>query len=295
MRLNFYCTAETLHLERVKSRSHSYVKSSMSSSLTTRCGPPLATSIGGESSGCPTRLASLTLKILKKEVSELRYSHRAIMTALLVSSCATEAFRLRKTLSKVDQNGAKLASSLRDDCEAFKLYLPLVHALATPAMKRRHWIRLCEEVLEANVDKHCSLELLVELGVIEHLDMIEAISLRAEKEYSVERNLRIMQEEWMGVSMDVVQYKETEGYVLTKESCEQIFDLLDEHLVKTQTAISSPFVKPILSIAQGWQRKLSYAHGLLEELLACQRRWTYLEPIFRSDDIKKQMPTEAMR
>ena len=212
-----------------------------------------------------------------------------------MSTCAAEAYRLRKTLSKVDPNASNLASTLREDCESFKQYLPLVRYLSTPAMKRRHWEVLCEEVVEESIDRRCSLELLLELGLMARLDLIERIAVRAEKEYGVEKSIRTMQEEWRDVCVDVVQYKETEGSVLTKACCEQIFDLLDDHLVKVQTVLTSPFVKPMLSIAQGWQHRLGYAHSLIEEILACQRRWTYLEPIFRSDDIKKQMPTEAMR
>lgn len=32
---------------------------------------------------------------------------------------------------------------------------------------------------------------------------------------------------------------------------------------------------------------------LIEEIAKCQRTWMYLEPIFASDDIHKQMPTEG--
>ena len=32
---------------------------------------------------------------------------------------------------------------------------------------------------------------------------------------------------------------------------------------------------------------------LIEEVSKCQKTWMYLEPIFASDDIHKQMPTEG--
>ena len=44
-----------------------------------------------------------------------------------------------------------------------------------------------------------------------------------------------------------------------------------------------------------WEYRLKYAQGLLDALISCQRSWMYLEPIFGSEDIMRQLPTEARR
>ena len=44
---------------------------------------------------------------------------------------------------------------------------------------------------------------------------------------------------------------------------------------------------------KGWEQKLNNMSELIEEIAKCQRTWMYLEPIFASDDIHKQMPNEG--
>jgi dynein heavy chain len=44
---------------------------------------------------------------------------------------------------------------------------------------------------------------------------------------------------------------------------------------------------------KNWETKLNNMSELIEEIAKCQRTWMYLEPIFASDDIHKQMPTEG--
>ena len=50
-----------------------------------------------------------------------------------------------------------------------------------------------------------------------------------------------------------------------------------------------------LDSGQAWEFRLKYAQGLVDEWISCQRTWLYLEPIFSSEDIMRQLPTEARR
>lgn len=51
----------------------------------------------------------------------------------------------------------------------------------------------------------------------------------------------------------------------------------------------------LLSVQKAWEFRLKYAQGLVDEWISCQRTWLYLEPIFSSEDIMRQLPTEARR
>ena len=56
---------------------------------------------------------------------------------------------------------------------------------------------------------------------------------------------------------------------------------------------SSAFAKPFEAEMQEWHKYLNYMESLLEAWLKVQGTWLYLEPIFTSEDIVRQMPEEA--
>jgi dynein heavy chain len=69
--------------------------------------------------------------------------------------------------------------------------------------------------------------------------------------------------------------------------------LLDDHLVKVQAMIASPFAAPFKEQLTPWASKLSRLQSILENWLKCQSKWIYLEPIFGSDEIMNQIPKEG--
>jgi dynein heavy chain len=102
-----------------------------------------------------------------------------------------------------------------------------------------------------------------------------------------------MKQEWAEIEFDVKAYKETGTSIVG--GIDEIIALLDDHIVKTQTMCGSMYIKAIEGEARGWESQLKYAQNLVDEWIAMQRVWMYLEPIFGSEDIMRQLPTEARR
>lgn len=55
------------------------------------------------------------------------------------------------------------------------------------------------------------------------------------------------------------------------------------------------FIGPFLTVVQTWERRLSLISEVIEEWLATQRKWLYLEGIFVGGDIRTQLPEEAKK
>ena len=189
---------------------------------------------------------------------------------------------------------AKCASQLFVETSSFRENMPVIRSLASKALKERHWIDI-SNMMEStiDIDDELSLRYLLDIGVIAKMEDINTMCAAAEKEYALEKSLAAMKSEWSLVEFAMRSYKETGTFVAG--GADEIMALLDDHIVKTQTMRGSPFIKPIEGSCRKWEDTLKYAVTLIEEMIACQKNWMYLEPIFGSDDIKKQLPTESKR
>lgn len=145
--------------------------------------------------------------------------------------------------------------------------------------------------VKLEVTDESTLAEMVELGMLRYVSQLEEISASATKEYALEKNLRKMKEEWVDIEFECVPYRETGVHILT--ALDDIQVMLDDHILKAQTMRGSPFVKAFEAEMIAWEEKLVLMQDILEQWLACQATWMYLEPIFSSEDIMRQMPTEA--
>ncbi|KAG6609727.1 Axonemal dynein heavy chain [Phytophthora cinnamomi] len=211
----------------------------------------------------------------------------------LVTEWWKASYKLSKSLVDDAPGSAEVALILRERTEEFKAYLPVIQSLASPALQERHWEKLRHTIGFEESEEELTLQLLLDRGITQHLETIQEIGTFAEKEYSLQKNLSAMIGEWEKVEFQTAPYRETGTYLL--RSTDDIVALLDDHLVKTQTMRGSPYIKSIEKDCKAWEKKLQYSQQLLDEWMACQRTWLYLEAIFSSEDIMRQMPTEARR
>uniref|UniRef100_A0A8C9T0G9 Dynein axonemal heavy chain 1 n=1 Tax=Scleropages formosus TaxID=113540 RepID=A0A8C9T0G9_SCLFO len=185
-----------------------------------------------------------------------------------------EAF---KTMHKCVKQFKDVPGELPLMIEEFQPFIPLIQGLRNPGMRSRHWQLLSDRI-------HVNVKLKANLTFTR---CIISLCLPAKKA------LDKMEMEWSSVVFEVLPYKETGTYIL--RSPDEVSQLLDDHIVMTQSMSFSPFKKPFEERISIWENKLRMTQDVLEEWLTCQRSWLYLEPIFSSDDINRQLPVEGKR
>ena len=183
---------------------------------------------------------------------------------------------------------------IKRNIEDYKQYVPIVTSLRNPGMRERHWESLSTEIgQEVRPSEDFTLAKIIEMGIPNHEETVTRICDVAAKEYSIEQALEKMQKEWERADFIVLDYRETGTYVVKVE--EQYTQLLDDHIVMTQSMSFSPYKKPFEERIVVWEQQLSLTSEILDEWLALQRQWMYLEPIFSSEDIQHQLPLEGKR
>ncbi|EHB12979.1 Dynein heavy chain 1, axonemal [Heterocephalus glaber] len=187
-----------------------------------------------------------------------------------------------------------VALDIRAHIEEFKPYIPLIQGLRNPGMRNRHWDILSNQI-NINVRPKANLTFArcLEMNLQDHIESISKVAEVAGKEYSIEQALDKMEKEWSAILFNVLPYKETDTYIL--KSPDEASQLLDDHIIMTQSMSFSPYKKPFEQRISSWETKLKLTQEVLEEWLNCQRSWLYLEPIFSSEDITRQLPVESKR
>lgn len=79
-----------------------------------------------------------------------------------------------------------------------------------------------------------------------------------------------MEREWESILFNVAPYKETETFIL--KSPDEASQLLDDHIVMTQSMSFSPFKKPFEERINTWENKLKLTQVHTFKLLSVIRR-----------------------
>lgn len=125
-----------------------------------------------------------------------------------------------------------------------------------------------------------------------HLESLSEVSTLASKEYALEQAMRKMSADWSNMSFVFVPYKDSSD-LFVMGAFDDVLALLEDHMVKTSTMKSSPFVEPFEADVTAWSQELARIKSTLDCWVRVQAAWMYLQPIFGSEDLCRQMPNEG--
>ncbi|KAL0019092.1 hypothetical protein WJX77_000912 [Trebouxia sp. C0004] len=211
---------------------------------------------------------------------------------------ASNVRTMHKTGKAFAQRGlqayATNCETIKAEIEDFQKAVPLLVALRQPGMRERHWQQLSEQLgMTLKPDKDFVLSKALDMHLMDHLDTIQKVSEVAGKESSIEVALDKMAAEWATAEISVLEYRNTGTFVIKLD--EAVLQQLDDHIVMTQSMAFSPYKKPFEERLMRWEAQLSLVSEVIDEWLALQRAWMYLEPIFSSPDILQQLPQEGKK
>lgn len=116
--------------------------------------------------------------------------------------------------------------------------------------------------MELRPNDSSTLSEMIEIGLLNHIEKLEEISVNASREYSLEHNLRKMKEEWLTIEFECSPYRDSGVSILT--SLDDIQVMLDDHILKAQTMHGSVYIKPFEEEMDAWEKKLILMQEILD-------------------------------
>uniref|UniRef100_A0A3B5KNF2 Dynein axonemal heavy chain 12 n=1 Tax=Takifugu rubripes TaxID=31033 RepID=A0A3B5KNF2_TAKRU len=156
----------------------------------------------------------------------------------------------------------------------------------------RHWEQMSELVgFDLTPDSSTTLRKVLKRNLAPYLEQFDSISSVASKEFSLEKAFQTMKLVWDDVAFQHQPIGDSGVSILF--GLDEIQTLLDDQIVKNQTMRGSPLIKPFEADVKNWEERLFHIQETIDEWQMVQSQWLYLEPIFSSEDIMKQIPEEG--
>ncbi len=193
------------------------------------------------------------------------------------------------------QASRAISKQVQERIEDFSSNLPLLRVLCNSGLRARHWEQMatvCGFEIRPGTGRE-SLRKIIRLNLDPWLKQFTEISESASREFALEKAIKKMIAEWEPIEFSAIPYRETGTFILA--TVDEIQQLLDDHIVKTQSMRGSPFIKPFETEIKSWEAKLILTQDLIDCWLKVQANWMYLEPIFGSQDIQNAMPEEGKK
>jgi dynein heavy chain len=230
--------------------------------------------------------------------SEVSWTNDAISTLdsitieALLDQWFKDVFKMIKTFDNDNMRSIqKIAKDLKQGIEDFKVRFPFLRCFANESVLPRHWDEMFKRMKTDRMANYSdiSLKMMLDANIMEFSGDFEELSTAAAKEHGLKKAMAAMKHDWEPLEFLTAPRN---GVPLLR-GIDDIQSVLDDHITKTQAIRSSPFCKPFEAEVHKWEATLVYIQEFVDSTVSLQRSWMALEPIFVSDDIKRQLPQES--
>lgn len=187
--------------------------------------------------------------------------------------------------------------NLRTTLAEFNELIPLLEMMTHPAMRPRHWSQL--DVVTGYTFKvameGCLFRNILEAPLLQHREDVEDICISAIKERDVENKLGGIKAEWGSQIFKLATFKNRGELLLRGDHTTEIISILEDSLMVLGSLMSNRYNTPFRKAIQTMLTNLSNVNEIIEQWLAVQNLWIYLEAVFVGGDIARQLPAETRR
>lgn len=132
---------------------------------------------------------------------------------------------------KTQKHPFESATFIGEEIKEFQKQVPLIVGLCNPGLKPRHWEQIKQLGLRIDPQQE-TLGVLINSELYKDLPKIEEISEQATKEYTNEKILTKIEEEWQPVTCELKEWKDSGTHIISGNTVDEVQMLLDDHIIK---------------------------------------------------------------
>lgn len=191
---------------------------------------------------------------------------------------------------------------LKKTIDEFFEVLPLLQMCSQKSMRTRHWQSIMQvtgkkiPMEEAGPSvENCKLQHVLDLGMVNFVEDVEDIAGGSAKELAIETKMNQIIDSWAEMSFSFSNFKNRGPVILAAKELAEIMEALEESQMQLGSMAGNRYSAPFRSTVQEWIVNLSTVSDMVEQWISVQNLWIYMEAVFSSGDIAKQLPQEAKR
>lgn len=161
----------------------------------------------------------------------------------------------------------------------------------TRGLKDRHWEEIKKKTgIDCTPREGFTFQNIIDEGMIQHVEICSDVGEKAYREAKIEEQLHDIEKKWKDIFFVLTEHKLTK--LPTISNWNEVNKELDTDIMDVQQLDLSPFKGPFADLISKWNKDLLLISSVLEEWNKCQKSWIYLQPVFDSADIAKDIPYE---
>lgn len=201
---------------------------------------------------------------------------------------------LTKWQNDVHLSQASVATAkIRQQIDLFASLSPTLQVMQSDALTDKHWatiltwlrqpVRSAQELLLKDV-LHAELT--------QHTVEIQQLVKQANSELIVRQALSELEQWGVVTSFKMIDVSDSQGMKVTViRDYQEVVNKIGDHQCLLQSAKNSSGFDSFNDQAEIWEGRLSTLEVVLDQLSKVQRKWIYLEPVFRNKTIGNEDPT----
>lgn len=224
----------------------------------------------------------------------------ALATGLADEMAAAARHETSKSVVSSLYNGEHIIRRVELDLKWLKHFMPVILALLSPALKKRHIDQLRTRGLVINMYEH-TLSKFVERRIISDIGTSDDFTRKpftsraylildvidtAKKEYEIETTFQQIEVNWRQISFEFRPYELDPAGTVLMANFDQIFR---QHTVDMQTLarlLQSQHVSPVQRQIQAFTEKLSSLRSFVDLAYEIQTLWTWMYPLYINSSAK---------